>query len=185
MIKIIAFDFVGVLVKEKNIELTDIENKLEKMFDSNINDYDYIIQARNIIEKDSIVMMTTENLIDKLYVVRDRNLFKKIKDKYPNIKIIIATNHLSFIRNYVGESFDIEYLDDLIISSEIHKTKPNTDFYEYLLNKFEIKPNELLYFDDNIENVVSAKNIGIQTVMVEDCTNIINEIDSIYKQNIQ
>lgn len=179
MIKLIAFDFVGVLVNERDIELTDVENKLERMFDLILNDSDYLIEARKLIEKDSIIMNTTEGLIEKLYKVKDRDIFKKIKEKHPNVKIIIATNHLSFVRNFIGESFDVDYLDDLIISAEIHKIKPNVDFYKYLLDKHKINSKELLFIDDNKENVDSAKNIGISTIKVEKDTDIIQEIDLI------
>ena len=182
MIKLIAFDFVGVLVNERDIELTDVENKLERMFGPNLNDSDYLIEARKLIEKDSIIMNTTESLIEKLYKVKDRDIFKKIKEKHPNIKIIIATNHLSFVRNFIGESFDVDYLDDLIISAEIHKIKPNVDFYKYLLDKYKINSKELLFIDDNKENVDSAKNIGISTIKVEKDTDIIQEIDLILSE---
>ena len=84
MIKLIAFDFVGVLVNERDIELTDVENKLERMFGPNLNDSDYLIEARKLIEKDSIIMNTTESLIEKLYKVKDRDIFKKIKEKMKN-----------------------------------------------------------------------------------------------------
>ena len=182
MIKLIAFYFVGVLVNERDIELTDVENKLERMFGPNLNDSDYLIEARKLIEKDSIIMNTTESLIEKLYKVKDRDIFKKIKEKHPNVKIIIATNHLSFVRNFIGESFDVDYLDDLIISAEIHKIKPNVDFYKYLLDKYKINSKELLFIDDNKENVDSAKNIGISTIKVEKDTDIIQEIDLILSQ---
>ena len=182
MIKLIAFDFVGVLVNERDIELTDVENKLERMFGPNLNDSDYLIEARKLIEKDSIIMNTTESLIEKLYKVKDRDIFKKIKEKHPNVKIIIATNHLSFVRNFIGESLDVDYLDDLIISAEIHKIKPNVDFYKYLLDKYKINSKELLFIDDNKENVDSAKNIGISTIKVEKDTDIIQEIDLILSE---
>lgn len=81
MIKVIAFDLVGVLVTERDIDLTPEEDKLERMFGSNINDSDYLMEARKIIDKDSILMRATEELIDKLYKVKDDNLFKKNKGK--------------------------------------------------------------------------------------------------------
>lgn len=178
MIKVIAFDLVGVLVNEKDIDLSEVENKLERMFGPNLNDADYLIEARKIIEKDSMIMNITETLIDKLYKVRDREIFKKIKEKNGNIKVIIATNHLSFVRNFIGESFDVDYLDDLIISAEIHKIKPNSDFYKYILNKYNIAPKELLFLDDNINNINGAKKIGINTIKVEKDTNLIEEINN-------
>lgn len=42
MIKVIAFDFVGVLVSEKDVNLSEIENKLERLFGLNISDEDYL-----------------------------------------------------------------------------------------------------------------------------------------------
>ena len=76
MIKVIAFDLVGVLVTEGEINLTEEEDRLERMFGNNINDSDYLTEARKIIEKDSILMRKTEELIDKLYKVKDELLFK-------------------------------------------------------------------------------------------------------------
>lgn len=79
MIKVIAFDLVGVLVNEKDIELSNVEEKLERMFGPNLNDSDYLLASRKIIEKDSIIKNTTEELIDKLYKVKDREILKKRK----------------------------------------------------------------------------------------------------------
>ena len=178
MIKVIAFDLVGVLVSERDINMSFEEGKIERLFGPNINDSDYLKEARKIIEKDNVIIRTTESLIERLYEVRYNDLFKKIKEKFPDIKIIIATNHVSFIRNYIGETFGVTYLDDVIISAEIHKIKPNKDFYEYILNKYSIKPNELLFLDDNIKNVDSASKLGINTIKVDKAIDILNEIKS-------
>lgn len=176
MIKVIAFDLVGVLVTERDIDLTTEENKLERMFGSNINDSDYLMEARKIIDKDSILMRTTEELIDKLYKVKDENLFRKIKEKYNNVKIIIATNHVSFVRNFIGENLGVDYLDDVLISAEIHKVKPNSDFYNHILDKFDLKPEELLFLDDNIDNIDGAEKLGINTIKVNKDTDLYSEI---------
>lgn len=176
MIKVIAFDLVGVLVTERDIDLTPEEDKLERMFGSNIDDSDYLMEARKIIDKDSILMRATEELIDKLYKVKDDNLFKKIKEKYNNVKIIIATNHVSFVRNFIGENLGVDYLDDVLISAEIHKVKPNSDFYNHILDKFDLKPEELLFIDDNIDNIDGAKRLGINTIKVNKGTNLYSEI---------
>ena len=176
MIKVIAFDLVGVLVSEKDIELSEVEEKLERMFGPNLNDEDYLIEARKIIEKDLEVINTTKVLINKLYKVKDKKMFKKIKEINENVKIIIATNHLSFVKDFIKESFNIDYLDDIIISAEIHKIKPNLDFYQYILNKYDIESKELLFLDDNINNINGAQTLGINTIKVEKDTNLIDEI---------
>ncbi len=181
MIKLIAFDLVGVLVNEKDIELNYEEEKLERMFGPNLNDADYLIEGRKLINKDSILMRTTEQLIDKIYNVRDRELFKKIKEKYPDIKIVIATNHVSYVRNFIGEALGVEYLDDVIISAEIHKIKPNADYYEHIVNKFNLKPEEILFLDDNINNVEGAKEVGLQVIKVDKNMDLFEEVCNILK----
>lgn len=176
MIKIIAFDLVGVLVKEKDIELTTDEDKLERMFGPNLNDSDYLMNARKIVKKDSTIIRMTEEIISKLYQIKEKGLFEKIKKQFKDIKIVIATNHVSFIRNYIGETFGVDYLDDVVISAEVHKIKPNTDFYQLLLDKYNIKANELLFLDDNQSNIDGAKKLGINTIKVEKNSNLFEEI---------
>ena len=176
MIKVIAFDLVDVLVSEKDIELSEVEEKLERMFGPNLNDEDYLKQAKKIVEKDLEVINTTKILINKLYKVKDKKIFKKIKEINENVKIIIATNHLSFVKDFIKESFNIDYLDDIIISAEIHKIKPNLDFYQYILNKYDIESKELLFLDDNINNINGAQTLGINTIKIEKDTNLIDEI---------
>lgn len=183
MIKVIAFDFVGVLVSEKDINLSNIEEKLERMFGPNKNDEDYLVEAQKIVGKDVPIMSITEGVIDKLYEVRDIDIFKKLKKKYPNIKIIIATNHLSIVRKFIINVFDTNYLDDLVISADIHKIKPDASFYNEVLDKYKINPNELLFIDDNMENIGGAKNVGISTIKVDKNTDIIKEISLIIDNN--
>ncbi len=176
MIKVIAFDLVGVLVKEKDIELSLCESKLERLFGPNINDTDYLSKASNIIEENSDIVVITKNIIQKLYEVKNKEVLEKLKIMHENIKIVIATNHLSYIREFIEDRFDKDYLDDIIISAEINKIKPNTEFYEYLLNKFNINPNELLFLDDNTENINGDDKLGINTIKVEKNTDLLNEI---------
>ena len=173
MIKVIAFDLVGVLITEKDIILNDTEEKLERLFGSNISDEDYINKA-SLITNENIIDIT-KNIINKLYVVRDKDIFRKIKEKY-QVKIIIATNHVSYIKDYIINNLDIENIDDIIISAKINKIKPNKDFYEYILDKYNIKNNELLFIDDNIENINTAASININTIKVNKDTDILLSI---------
>lgn len=173
MIKVIAFDLVGVLVGERNNVLNETEDKIERLFGPNINDEDYITKAKGIIG-DSNIEQFTKNIINKLYRIREVNLIENLRKKYPNIRIIIATNHLSYVKDFINKIFDV---DDVIISAEINKIKPNIDFYQFILDKYNLKPNELLFLDDNIENVEGAKKLGINVIKVEKEINLLKEIE--------
>lgn len=71
---------------------------------------------------------------------------------------------------------DIENIDDIIISAKINKIKPNKDFYEYILDKYNIKNNELLFIDDNIKNINAAASMNINTIKVNKDTDILEKL---------
>ena len=79
MIKVIAFDLVGVLVNERDIVLSDEEEKLERLFGPNLSDDDYLKKANKIVNDETNIIDITGALINKLYKVKDKDLFKKIK----------------------------------------------------------------------------------------------------------
>ena len=177
MIKVIAFDLVGVLVNERDIVLSNEEEKLERLFGPNLSDEDYLKKATEILCDEKNIVNITKTLINKLYRVKEKDIFKKIKKINSKVKVVIATNHVSFVKEFINSHFDINYLDDLIISVEINRIKPNLDFYEFILDKYKINANELLFLDDNIENVNGANVLGIKTIKVEKNNDLASEIE--------
>ena len=176
MIKVIAFDLVGVLVNERDIVLSNEEEKLERLFGPNLSDEEYLKEANKIVNDETNILDITRALINKLYKVRDADIFTKLKNKYNNIKIIIATNHLSYVEEFINKYFDTTYLDDVIISANINKIKPNANFYNFILEKFNIKSKELLFLDDNVENIDGANKLNIRTIKVEKNMNLYEEV---------
>ena len=74
---------------------------------------------------------------------------------------------------------DINNINDVFISAEINKVKPNKDFFMYILNYYNINPSELLFLDDNDKHIIGASNMGVKTIKVNKETNMLSEIDSI------
>ena len=179
MIKVIAFDMIGVLVKENDNALSDIEDKIERKFGDILSDQDFINECQTIIKDEKIIINTAKDICNKLYDVKDYNIFKNIKKIYPNIKICIATNHVSYIKKFIINNMDINNIDDIFISAEINKVKPNQDFYLHILTHYNIDPNELLFLDDSEKNIIGASNLGINTINVNKETDILSEIESI------
>lgn len=177
MIKVIAFDLVGVLVNERDIVLSNEEEKLERLFGPNLSDKEYLKEAKEIVCNEENIVNITKILINKLYKVKEKEIFKKIKKINSKVKIVVATNHVSFVKEFINSHFDINYLDDLIISAEINRIKPNLDFYEFILDKYKINANELLFLDDSIENVNGANVLGIKTIKVEKNNDLVSEIE--------
>lgn len=70
MIKVIAFDLIGVLAAEKQIELTQDEDKLERLFGPNKSDEEFLMVAKDKIGKDKPILKMAEDIVSKLYRVR-------------------------------------------------------------------------------------------------------------------
>lgn len=83
---------------------------------------------------------------------------------------------LYLLSNYSGELFPLhtdgfpfrELVDGGVISYQIREIKPNPAIYQHLLQKYQLKPEECLFFDDRPENTEAARKLGIEAVTVED-----------------
>ena len=63
MIKVLAFDFVGVLGYEKDVEMTEIEEKLERMYGPIINDEKYFKVGRRYINNDDTIIKNLQKIL--------------------------------------------------------------------------------------------------------------------------
>jgi putative hydrolase of the HAD superfamily len=53
------------------------------------------------------------------------------------------------------------------VSSEIGKRKPEPAAFHTISCEIGVKPENILFFDDSLENIVGAKKVGMQTVHVK------------------
>ncbi len=174
MVRVIALDFVGVLVRELD-NLNSIEEEIERFFGPNKTDEEFINQVKMKTNLTDIeIINNTRNIINKLYEIKDIDLINKIKDKYPSIKIIIATNHVSYVEDFIKNNFDV---DNIIISSKINKIKPDIDFYIEVANIVNEKIEDILFLDDNINNIIGASKAGMQTIKIDRIDNVFNKIN--------
>ena len=185
MIKVIAFDLVGVLVKEINSPLNEIESKIERLFGPNISDMEFIdIVKKNIIDTSGEEIIEIANkIINSIYSIKlSLHDLKILKGKYHNIKLVVATNHLSFVHDYILKTFR-NVFDKIYISANINAIKPNKEFYSYILADLDITPQEMLFLDDSEKNIIGAKKCNIQTIHITKDTDIVKEIENYLEKN--
>lgn len=60
------------------------------------------------------------------------------------------------------------YFDDVIPSFEVHCYKPDAEIFEKACEKFNIKPEDTIFFDDSLANVEAARKLGFGGVHVVD-----------------
>ena len=58
-------------------------------------------------------------------------------------------------------------MDGIVMSGEEKVTKPDPKIYNILLDRYQLLPDECVFFDDNINNVIAARNIGIHAIQFQ------------------
>lgn len=91
-------------------------------------------------------------------------LIRKIKENGGRL-FLISNISKGFAENYatvpeLKELFDL--FDGVVCSGPIGITKPNKEIFDYVLNKYNLKAEESIFFDDNKGNVLGAEKAGIK-----------------------
>lgn len=58
----------------------------------------------------------------------------------------------------------LHWFDGRVVSGEEKTRKPFAEFYQRLLNRYNVKPSEAFFIDDNLRNVKAAEALGIKSI---------------------
>ena len=59
-------------------------------------------------------------------------------------------------------------LDGMIVSGEEGVKKPDPRIFQLLLDRYNLRPEETVFFDDHIENIIAAREMGIHGILFKD-----------------
>lgn len=84
----------------------------------------------------------------------------------------VATNQEKYRSVYIKDYMKIQPLfDGFFASNEIGFCKPDKDFFTFIIDRINIKPEEILFWDDTPAHVEGAKEIGINAELYSDFEN--------------
>lgn len=94
------------------------------------------------------------------------------------------------LSNYSKEFFDVHtkdasFMNDIdgkVVSYEIHAMKPDAVIYEHLLSKYDLKPEESVFFDDRPENTEAAEKLGIKSYTITSKEYLLSVLDEYLKK---
>jgi putative hydrolase of the HAD superfamily len=107
-------------------------------------------------------------------------ILKKIKQN-KNIKLLCLSNINSSHWEYLNSkkwNF-LQYFDDYILSHEVHVTKPSKEIFKYSIEKAGCKPEEIAFIDDGINNIRTARELGIIGIKFQDVDNLVKELKNL------
>jgi 2-haloacid dehalogenase len=88
-------------------------------------------------------------------------IYRQLK-RNNELKFYALTNWSAETFPVALEKFDfLHWFDGRLVSGEEKTRKPFPDFYQKLLDKFNINPTEAIFIDDNLRNVKAAEDMGI------------------------
>lgn len=194
MKKVIIFDIGNVIARvENNVYFSDIIKK----YNAADNFCDIIANDSMWLELDKGTISYEEgriyyknkypnfnNLIDYLFdnwpkgMIVDDYAIETIKMlKKTGHKIYFLSNINKYCLDYVLKKYSfIQMGDGYIASCDCHINKPNEKIYDLLFEKFKLIPSDCIYLDDNVDNILIGHDKGMQTILVKNIKDAMNEL---------
>ena len=168
-IKAILFDFMGVLLFEKDNYPPDrIVDEIDQIIGGVTNDSSFkneTLEHYKLNEKEFKEVLS--NVVDKYE--KFQSLWKLLPDLRKNYKLAIINNGTALTlqefdtRHLVKENFD------LFVSSAIEGIrKPDSEIFLLTARKLGVKPDECLFMDDSKLNTEGAEETGMKSIWWED-----------------
>ena len=119
----------------------------------------------------SIISDINLDVIELIKKIRDTNKYKLIALSNVN------SSHWDFIlkKNW----HFLSYFDELILSHEIHLIKPDPKVFKFAIQKAGCKPQQIVFIDDGLNNIRSAKQLGIIGIKYTNLDDLIEELKNL------
>lgn len=182
--RVVYFDFFGVLsttaflkcIEEYIPQARRAEwiKRVDSLDRGDVTEADFV---RLMSKEEGIGEKAITNFIEKAPVLNGElmHFLQQLKDKY---SIGLLTNAPRSIVERVLKD-KISLFDILIISSDVHILKPNQKIFELAVAKAKCDPKDIIFIDDNPENIAAAKNCGINGIVFKDIESLIKEFSAV------
>lgn len=100
-------------------------------------------------------------------------VIKKLAQDY---MLALAGNQPSAVKDLLKKYGILDYFTFTDVSEDIGKSKPDPGFFDYILNKLEVRPCEAVMVGDRLDNdIIPARKLGMITILVKTGTYAILE----------
>lgn len=103
---------------------------------------------------------------------------RQLKEQGYGVYLLSNYPESLFKKHTDGADF-MKAIDGAVVSYQIHKTKPEREIYDYLIDTYQLNREECLFFDDRLENVKGSMNWGIDAKQVLSQEGLVEDLDAI------
>lgn len=182
MIKAIIFDLGGVVLSHsfedtaelmaKNFSLTS--KQVKNLYDEQKNQWSLgKITIKDFARRFKDLLKTSQSLKEIINtwknehqdkVIINQAVLKIVDSLGNNYKVILLTNTIDLHFNVIAKSGVYSHFDRLYASFKLGARKPDKKIFKRVLNENHLKPQEVVFIDDNSENIAGAKIVGMKTI---------------------
>ena len=190
MIKLLIFDIGGVLIKFKEIDYVRYIAKKH-----HLRVYDFARTLFPMIDSMELGVLKVGELEDRMSGIFDihssglewdsayEKLAKVNKSSTAMVKRLSKRYKVVLLSNVSETRYDVmrrTLIRNLKVrafaSCYIHMRKPDPKIYRYVLAKMKAKPEEAIFVDDFMENVIGARKAGITAIQFKSAGQIAREL---------
>jgi epoxide hydrolase-like predicted phosphatase len=91
--------------------------------------------------------------------------------------LAVLSNTILCHAEYIKKLGLYEIFDEVFLSYEAGMRKPEPEIYIYALKKLELKPEEVIFIDNQIENTEAAEKLGIKSILFENADQLKEELE--------
>ena len=106
-------------------------------------------------------------------------IFRQLKEsnKY---KIYALTNWPTVLFDIALVRYNfLHWFDGRVVSGEEKTRKPFPEFYQRLLERYNVDPSEALFIDDSLRNVKAAEGLGIKSLHFQSSAQLKDEVSKL------
>lgn len=179
MVKVILFDADGVLINKPKVFSQAFSDEfgvpMEKILPFFENEFQYCItgkaDTKEVIAKyleDWNWHKSVDEMLNYWHESEaycDMQLLASVKNLNDlGIQCAVASNQEKYRGNYIKNEMEIgKYFKKFFYSYDIGYSKPDVRFFETVYSNYsELPKDQILFFDDDITNVESAKRFGFK-----------------------
>lgn len=110
-------------------------------------------------------------------------LIENLKNK--NIKCYLMTNNEKYRTEYLKKEVGLDKIFDKVFSSAyMGCMKPEKECFDYLYKEIGVEEKEILFCNDDEENIEGAKEYGFETYLYKSYNEFIELLNNKYKLNL-
>lgn len=183
-VKNLIFDVGNVLIEycwnqmlmDYGVKPEDVETTGREIFDNALwDEFDLgNLPTQEIVERYCKALPQYEDLLRwffghlEMMPVMRPDVWERVHAlKEKGYRIYLLSNYSEdFFNNHTKDAAFIKDLDGRLVSYEVHLMKPDPAIYQCLLDRYDLKPEESVFFDDRPENTKAAQDLGITSYTI-------------------